>query len=182
MAEPYLSEIRMWGLQFAPRMFANCDGQLIPISQNTALYSLIGTIYGGNGQTTFALPDLRGRVPVHTGRGPGLSSYQQGQWGGEESQRLTVSNLPPHSHSGTIGPKCASTEGESTTPVDNYPAVGAGGRGSRPEIYSSSENDEMGPTPFTTNPTGSGLAFDQRQPYLTIRFCMATAGIFPSRD
>ncbi|WP_407689958.1 phage tail protein [Salisaeta longa] len=172
----------MWGLTFAPRMFANCDGQLMPISQNQALFALIGTTYGGDGRTTFALPDLRGRVPVHAGHGPGLSPYPQGQRGGTESKTLSVSNLPPHSHAGTIKPNCASSEGNSSSPTDNYPATGAGGRGSKPQIYADGENAEMGPTPFTTGPTGSGIAFDQRQPFLTVRFCIAMTGIFPSRN
>lgn len=182
MAEPYLSEIRMWGLNYAPRQFANCDGQLIAISQNSALFSLVGTIYGGDGRTTFALPDLRGRVPIHTGQGAGLSNYTQGSRAGAETRTLTVSNLPPHSHAGQIEPRSSSQQANNVDPTGNYPATGAGPRGDQPEVYNSAADGTMGPSPFNTNPTGSGIAFDLRQPYLTIRFCIATSGLFPPRN
>ena len=102
--EPFIGQIIMFGGNFAIRSFALCDGQLQPISQNTALFSLLGTIYGGDGRTTFALPDLRGRVPVHMGNGPGLSSYRIGQRLGVERMTLTANNVPPHSHPLTGNP------------------------------------------------------------------------------
>lgn len=182
MSEPFISEIRMWGLNFAPRMFADCSGQLMPIAQNQALFSLIGTIYGGDGRTTFALPDLRGRVPIHAGHGPGLSNYPQGSKAGTESRTLTTANLPPHTHAGTIKPRCSGQTAGEVSPVDHYPAKGAGPRGQEATVYGTSADSEMGPTPFTTAPTGSGIGFDVRQPFLTIRFCIATAGVFPSRN
>src|SRR5438309_6757335 len=98
MANPFVAEIRILACNFAPKGWAFCDGQLLPISQNTALFSLLGTTYGGNGQTTFALPDLRSRVPVHAGQGPGLSPYVIGQSGGQENVTLQSGELPPHAH------------------------------------------------------------------------------------
>src|SRR5438270_2669849 len=98
MSEPFLGEIRMFGGNFAPRGWSLCNGQLLPIAQNTALFSLLGTTYGGNGQTTFALPDLRGRVPLHWGQGPGLSNYDLGEQTGTESVTLLSTQMPAHSH------------------------------------------------------------------------------------
>ena len=98
MAQPYLSEIQIFGFDFAPKNWAQCNGQILPIAQNQALFSLLGTAYGGNGTTTFALPDLRGRVPVHMGQGAGLSPFNMGQVGGSETHTLTVQQLPAHSH------------------------------------------------------------------------------------
>src|SRR5215213_5449370 len=98
MSEPFVGEIRIVGFNFAPRGWAMCNGQILPIAQNTALFSLLGTTYGGNGQTTFALPDLRSRVPIHFGQGPGLSNYDLGQVSGTESDTLIVNNLPAHTH------------------------------------------------------------------------------------
>src|SRR5215213_5859350 len=98
MADPYIGEIRMFAGNFAPRGWALCNGQLLSISQNTALFSLLGTMYGGNGQTTFALPDLRGRVPLHFGQGPGLSNYVEGEVGGTETVTLTTGEMPSHNH------------------------------------------------------------------------------------
>src|SRR4029077_9523368 len=96
--DPFLGEIRMFGGNFAPQGWATCDGQILPISQNTALFALLGTTYGGNGQTTFALPDLRGRVPVHVGQGPGLANRDQGEVAGEETHVLTTAEIPAHAH------------------------------------------------------------------------------------
>lgn len=182
MSEPYLSEIRLWACTFAPRSFANCDGQLMPISQNTALFSLIGTTYGGDGRTTYGLPDLRGRVPVHVGHGPGLSPYVQGSKGGSESRTLTVGNLPPHSHTGQINPKASSSTADQASPQGQYPGVGPGSRGSEQKLYNANGDVQMGATPFQTGPTGSGIGFDLRQPFTTIRFTIATYGVFPSRS
>src|ERR671923_91838 len=98
MAEPFLSEIRIMSFNFAPKAWAQCNGQLLPINQNQALFSLLGTTYGGNGQTTFALPDLRGRVPMHLGTGPGLGTYSIGEQAGVESVTLTTQQIPTHSH------------------------------------------------------------------------------------
>lgn len=182
MSEPFISEIRLWACTFAPRSFSNCDGQLIPIQQNTALFSLIGTTYGGDGRTTFALPDLRGRVPVHVGHGPGLSPYVQGSRAGSETRTLNVTNLPPHTHSGEMKPRGSSNEADQVEPEGNYPASGSGGRGDNRPFYDANGNVEMGATPFQTGPTGQGIGFDLRQPFLTVRYTIAIYGTFPSRS
>ena len=156
--EPMLGEIRMVGFSFCPRGWAAADGQLLPINQNTALFSLLGTTYGGDGRSTFALPDLRGRVPVHAGQGGGLSDYRQGAKGGSEQNTLTTSNLPPHQHS-IQG--VSSGSGNSTGVL-----IGKG----------------SGTQTATTNQVGSGQAVNNLSPYLTIRYCVALQGIFPSRN
>ncbi|HMF56715.1 MAG TPA: tail fiber protein, partial [Pyrinomonadaceae bacterium] len=116
MSEPFLAEIIMFGGNFAPRGWALCNGQILAIAQNTALFSLLGTTYGGNGQTTFALPDMRSRVPIHPGQGPGLSSYSLGQVGGNESDTLLVTQMPGHVHGVTATGRCSSNDGTSQTP------------------------------------------------------------------
>src|SRR3954454_5741331 len=123
MSDPFIGELRLFGFNFAPRNWATCDGQLMSISQNTALFSLLGTQYGGNGQTTFALPDLRGRVPKHAGQGPGLSTYTIGQVGGTETQTLSASQMPAHTHA-----VAASTDDATTSqPGGKVPAAVGGG-------------------------------------------------------
>jgi microcystin-dependent protein len=132
MSEPFIGMIILVGFNFAPRGWAVCNGQLLPISQNTALFSLLGTTYGGNGQTTFALPDLRGRVPNGMGQGPGLSNYTIGQVGGVEGVTLTVNQMPAHTHVITPGGLAATSRvknaaGNRQTPVGNVPAIEAAG-------------------------------------------------------
>jgi microcystin-dependent protein len=117
--EPFIGEIKMFGGNFAPRGFAFCDGQLLSISQNTALFAILGTTYGGDGRTTFGLPDLRGRVPVHAGTGPGLSSYRIGQKGGTETTTITVANLPAHSH--PYAAPAVSEDGNTSVPTGAVP-------------------------------------------------------------
>jgi len=129
--DPFIAEIVMFGANFNPRGWAFCNGQLLPIASNTALFSLVGTIYGGDGRTTFALPDLRGRAPIHAGHGPGLSNYQLGQKGGVERVTLLTSEIPAHNHTGTL---MAGT-GKGNSPVNNgyvadtndFDATGGGG-------------------------------------------------------
>src|SRR4051794_30340022 len=131
MATPFIGQISLFGGNFAPRGWAFCNGQLLAVSQNTALFSILGTTYGGNGQTTFALPDLRGRVPVHFGQGPGLSPYQLGEVGGTETTTLNVNQLPPHTHA--VAPAASNNVQTSNRPVDNVPARGgAHGGGAHP--------------------------------------------------
>jgi microcystin-dependent protein len=172
VSEPFIGEIKMVGFNFAPRGYAQCNGQILPIAQNTALFSLLGTTYGGNGQTTFALPDLRSRIPIHTGQGPGLSNYSLGQASGTETVTLTANQLPPHNH--TVN---ASTTATSKNPTNNVPAVTGAG---------SSYADA--PSPSTTMNAGmvtgggSGQPHDNVQPYLCINFVIALEGIFPSRN
>ncbi len=172
MADNFLGEIRIVGFNFAPRGWAFCNGQLLPISQNTALFSLLGTIYGGNGQTTFALPDLRGRVPVHFGQGPGLSNYDQGEITGTEAVTLTTNELPAHAHS--VSPLTSKAEETTNRPDGAYPTVGG--------IYASTQNGAapMAPTPSAA--TGGNQPHSNLQPLLVMNFVIALTGIFPSRN
>lgn len=175
MATPFIAQITAFGFTFAPRGWAQCNGQLLPINQNQALFSLLGTTYGGNGQTTFALPDLQGRAPMHFGAGAGLSSRTLGQVLGEESHILSVSEIPAHSHGGAAAPASASTAvGSSSSPVGMVPAVTP-----RP-LYVDSGNGSLG-NPIVSN-VGGGQPHGNMQPYLTINFCIALQGIFPSRN
>lgn len=171
MSEPFIGQIQPFGFNFAPRGWALCEGQLLPISQNTALFSLLGTIYGGDGRTTFALPDLRGRVAISSGAGPGLSNYQIGQRGGQEQVSLSNPNqLPAHTHS--LG--CNRTAANSDTPVDAVPAVDEGAT----ESYHTSSTDSMLPT----GSTGASAGHENRQPFLVVNYCIALTGLFPSRN
>lgn len=174
MAESFLGEIRLFGFRFPPRGWATCSGQLVSQPQNTALFALLGTDYGGDGRSTFGLPDLRSRVPVGQGQGPGLSPYTVGQMGGAESVALIPGELPSHTHSalGTAG------GGDALVPTGNVWAADAAG-GSAP--YSSAPSDvEL--SPGAIGYTGGNLGHENRSPYLCLNFCIAMQGIFPSRD
>jgi microcystin-dependent protein len=160
----------MFGCNFAPRGWALCNGQLLSIAQNTALFSLLGTTYGGNGQTTFGLPDLRGRVPIHFGQGPGLSSYVQGQTGGVESVTLIPQQIPAHNHSLA----CSSDDANAGSPANNFPAAVAN------PIYSNAQNAALAANAIST--VGGSQPHENRQPYQTLNFCIALQGIFPSRN
>ena len=175
MATGFLGEIRMGGFNFAPRGWALCNGQIMSIAQNTALFSLLGTNYGGNGQTTFALPNLQGRVPIHWGTS--ASSGQQyviGEVSGTETVQLLGSNLPAHSHLvGVVG-----GGGNQASPINNYPAV---------ESTGTSLNFSSTPATGVMNPsviqnTGSNIPFSVMQPFLCVTFIIALQGIFPSRN
>ena len=168
MSTPFLGEIRMFGFQFAPEGWALCNGQLMSITQNTALFSLIGTFYGGDGQSNFALPNLEGRVPIHQGRGIG-STYVMGEAGGSETSTLSVAQLPAHNHSVLAhkGP------GKSTVPTDNVPAAANG------DIYQATANVAM--SAAMIGETGSGEPLSVVQPFLTVNFCIALQGVFPSQ-
>jgi microcystin-dependent protein len=167
-----LAEIRLFPYNFAPRNWAFCQGQILPISQNTALFSLLGTTYGGNGQTTFALPDLRGRVAVHVGQGPGLSDYDLGQVGGAETVTLTLGQLAPHSHT----PNCLNATANKYPPQNNVWAIDAGGN---PQ-YGTTKAGTM--APGIIGPSGGGQAHNNIQPYLALNYCIAIQGIFPARN
>ena len=123
MSEPFLAEVKIVGFNFAPRGWAQCDGQILPINQYQALFSILGTTYGGDGRTTFGLPDLRGRVAMHPGNGPGLSPRQLGQKTGTETNTLTVNQMPAHNHtaSGTVNPQCKNGGGDETNPGNGFP-------------------------------------------------------------
>jgi microcystin-dependent protein len=165
MAEPFLSEIRMMSFGFAPKGWATCDGQLLPINQNQALFSLLGTNYGGNGQTNFALPDLRGRVPNHTG---GIGHFL-GERGGEQTHTLSISELPTHTHM---------LQGQPATGTQ-LPAVNAL-LAQASNVYRSADN-LTSLNPGTVANTGGSQAHQNMQPFLTISFCIALQGIFPSQ-
>jgi microcystin-dependent protein len=174
---PFLGQILMVAFNFAPVGWALCNGQLLAISQNTALFSLLGTYYGGNGTTTFALPNLQGRVPVHMGSN-GSSNYVIGQSGGAESATLTVNNLPAHSHTAN----CNSLPGTSAEPVNNFWAETAPlvSRAPGAPSYAASTNAEMAPTAIGM--TGGNLPVSVVDPYLCMNFIIALQGIYPSRS
>ena len=171
--DPFIGEIGTFGFNFAPRGWATCDGQLISIASNTALFALLGTIYGGDGRTTYALPDLRGRVPIHFGRGPGLTDRVQGEASGSETSSLNVSTLPAHNHS----LNAVTEAGDASVPTGAYLSnTGALDR----------EYKGMGTVvPMNAGAvgnTGAGQPFNNMPPYLALNFCIALQGIFPSRN
>lgn len=177
MADPFIGEIRLFGFNFAPVHWAMCNGQTMAIAQNAALFALLGTTYGGNGTTTFQLPDMQGRIAVNFGQGLGLSPYNLGQTGGAENHTLTLQEIPIHTH--TVA--CKSTVDNSvnpTSPVNNFWA-----------------KENNGDAPYRTTPTGlsnmhpSAVAtyggnqpHTNLQPYLVVNFCIALFGVFPSRN
>lgn len=165
--EPFIGQIQAFGFNFAPRGWALCDGSLLAISSNEALFSLLGTIYGGDGRTTFGLPDLRGRAPMHFGTGPGLSPHNIGQRGGSETNVLGINNLPSHNHA-----IAAQEEGDTDDPTGNVVAGdGTNAFGTAADINLSN----------TAN-TGSGQAVNNMQPYLVVNYCIALVGVYPSRS
>ena len=170
---PYLGEIRNFGFTFPPRDWMQCNGQLLNISSNSALFALLGTTYGGNGVTTFALPDLRGRAPIGMGSGPGLTPRGQGEVGGSESKTLSVANLPSHTHALNV----KTGVGSQAAPGGNILAASD----QRNSQYSSAAADTIMSTSAIGN-SGSGLAFTNMPPYLGSNFCIAVSGIFPSRN
>jgi microcystin-dependent protein len=179
--DAFLGSVMLFGGNFAPRNWALCQGQILSIAQNTALFSLLGTTYGGNGQTTFALPDLRGRAVVGAGQGPGLSDYELGQVGGVENTTLITMQMPAHSHavSMKITPG-SSTSAASTNPTNAVYAPDGGGN----PAYSGSPNATMAAyqAVLTTSPTGSNIPFSNRNPFLGLNYLICTSGIFPSRN
>jgi microcystin-dependent protein len=165
MAEPFLSEIRIMSFAYAPTGWALCNGQLLPINQNQALFSLLGTTFGGNGQTNFALPDLRGNVPIHVGSGHTL-----GERGGEQAHTLSISELPTHVHTAMGG----TANGTAITPSGNHLA------GSPNQLYVAPDNNLTPLHPTTLANVGGSQAHLNMQPFLTLSFCIALQGIFPS--
>ena len=178
--EGYIAEIRMFAGNFAPRSWAFCQGQLLSIAQNTALFSLVGTTYGGNGQTTFGLPDFRGRVALGTGQGPGLPSVTLGEMAGTAQVTLISTNLPMHNHqvSGQIPMKAAGDGTLTTDPNGRYLGPTA--------IYSSSGDDLQNMQPLNINmPTtiaGSNQPFSNMPPYMAMNYIICLEGIYPSRN
>ena len=174
MATPFVGQINIFAFNFAPRGFAACDGQLLSISQNTALFSILGTTYGGNGTTNFALPNLQAQVPVHAGQGTGLSSYVLGQTAGVPNVTLTTGQLPSHNH----GVGADATSGL-TSPAN---AVwGTGGRG-KPSAYSTTSSPSAALSSSALASTGGGEPHNNLSPFLGLMFCIALQGIFPARN
>jgi microcystin-dependent protein len=171
MADPFVAEIRIFPFNFAPRGWAWCDGQLLPLSQNTALFSLLGTTYGGNGKTTFALPDLQGRAPMHPGQGPGLSLHDLGETGGSETVTLLESEVPSHSHAVSA----SQADGNSQTPANEKLATGVGiGQYGTPGALTQLAPDAL-------VPAGGDQPHNNLQPYLTFYYNIAMQGVFPPR-
>jgi len=168
MAEPFLGQLLCAGFNYAPKGWALCQGQLMSIAQNSALFSLLGTTYGGDGRVTFGLPDLRGRAPIGFGQGPGLSNYAQGEMAGVESVTLISQQMPAHNHAVA----CASGDPADTSPVNTVPAGGGS--------YSTAGNAAMNNAMISL--TGGNQPHENRQPYVTMNWVIALAGIFPSRS
>lgn len=172
MSEPFVGEIRMFAGNYAPRGWAFCDGQLLAVSDNDALFSLLGTTYGGNGRTTFGLPDLRGRIPIHPGSGPGLTPRTWGNPGGEESVTVSANQLPSHTHS----LKASENTASEIAPHNKVPA-----QTPTADLYGDGSTlTEMGTEAITE--FGGGSSHNNLMPFLCINFIIALSGIFPSRS
>lgn len=180
--DEFLAMIKIFAGNFAPRGYAFCQGQILSISQNTALFSLLGTTYGGNGQTTFALPDLRGRAPVGVGQGPGLSNYVLGQVSGTESTTLILNNMPSHNHgvTGTVQVPVNGDSANSDSPESCFPAI------SNTHIYNSASSPgQFGgnlTVNLTTTPSGGSQPFSILNPILAVNYVICMEGVFPSRN
>jgi len=175
MSAPFVAEIRIFASNFAPTGWAQCNGQLIPISQNTALFSLLGTFYGGDGKSTFALPDFQGCAPMHAGQGPGLSERFLGETGGEENVTLLQAEMPSHKHS-------VNADGAGIAALGSPANATWGGLPGRtpPPVYSSAP-PSVQMSPFAISVTGSSFPHNNMPPYLTFNFCIAMQGVFPPR-
>ncbi len=170
MSEPFVGEIRMFAGNFAPRGWAFCDGQLLAVSQNDALFSLLGTIYGGDGRTTYGLPDLRGRIPIHAGSGPGLSPRRLGAKSGVEKVTLTTNQLPSHTHTF----KASTSNGTNDSPQGTVFGSGIA------DVFHSTATENMRSTMVTD--TGGSRSHSNLMPFLCIHFIIALFGIYPSRQ
>ena len=166
MAEPFLSEIRIFSFNFAPRGWALCNGQFLPINQNQALFALLGTTYGGNGQTTFALPNLQGKTPIHFG-----NNHTLGETAGAQSVTLTQSQMPAHTHT---------LQGTSNKAITNVPSGNVFARANTEVYNSASSLTTLSPTSVTN--VGGSQAHNNMMPFLTLNFCIALQGIFPSQN
>jgi len=174
MADPFVAEIRIFPFNFAPKGWAFCDGQLLPLSQNTALFSLLGTVYGGNGKSNFALPNLQGSAPMHPGQGPGLSLYDLGQTGGSETVSLLESEIPSHSH----GVMAAVNPALVKLPS---PSVGLARSRNGNAYQTNSTQNLTNMSDQAIAPAGGDQPHNNMQPYLTLNFCIALQGVFPPR-
>lgn len=173
MSSPFVAEIRIFGCNFAPTGWAQCNGQILPISQNTALFSLLGTTYGGNGQSTFALPNMQASAPMHPGQGPGLSLHDLGETGGSEFVTLLESEMPAHNHF----IKAVVEGGDVQTPT----SATALARSSDGNAYQASNAGLVNMAFQAIGPTGGSLPHNNMMPYLVLNFCIALQGVFPPR-
>lgn len=174
MSEPFIAEIRIFAGNFASRNWAFCDGQLLPVSQNTALFSLIGTTYGGDGRTTTALPNLQGRAPMHPGRGPGLTDRRLGERGGADTVTLTEAQIPSHNHILQAGLSRAGA---------GNPAGNALNRSTGEQAYQTDASNNLVPMASQmVGNTGGSQPHNNRQPYLGLNFIIALVGLYPSRS
>jgi microcystin-dependent protein len=171
MSEPFIAEIKIFAGTFAPRGYAYCNGQLLPIAQNTALFALVGTIYGGDGRTTLGLPNLQQRLPMHPGRGPGLTSRRLGERGGSDTATLTDQQIPPHTHAVQAANAVPTTSSPTGAYPANAPAFEAGDAGGLVPM----SGDAMASA-------GGGGAHNNQQPFLNLAFVIALVGVFPSRN
>lgn len=171
--DPFVAEIRIFGFTFAPRGWAFCNGQLLPLSQNTALFSLLGTTYGGDGRSNFALPNLQGSAPMHPGQGPGLSLHDLGETGGSPSLTLLESQIPAHSHT----PRVQTTVASKSTPANNSLSRVSGATPYLPPAGAAL----VAMAPEAVAPAGGNQPHNNMMPYLALNFCIALQGIFPPR-
>ena len=190
MDQPFIAQIMMWAGTFAPRGWAECHGQLMSISSNTAMFSLVGTNYGGDGRTTFGLPDMRSRMPVGDGRGTGLSLRQLGQKGGEETVTLNVTEMPSHSHSASVGPtgsavNATNSTANTTDPADAYLAKAVTQSGEAIAVYHSgtpSSPVNLGGSTVSIGNNGGNQGHKNMPPFEVVKFVISLQGLYPSRN
>ena len=184
--EGVIGAVTCFAANFAPKNWTTCDGQILPIATNQALFSILGTTYGGNGTTTFGLPDLRGRTAISAGQGPNLSNYILGQQAGAEGATLTINNIPSHNHNGniTLTLNGDSSEGSVARTANTYPAVLSGGAYAAAPSKTGNNNDTMAQPAYTATigTGGGGSPVSNLSPYLTVYYVICLYGIFPSRN
>ena len=181
--EPFIGQIMMFGGNFAPRGWALCNGQLLPIAQHAALFSILGTTYGGDGRTTFGLPDLRGRAPIHAGTGPGLTPRPLGARGGAESVALSAAQIPGHTHQVEV--PGTSDQPNTDSPADAQMAMVPGGQGrgnTGRAPYNQGGTTDASMVPFQSGSTGGNASHENMSPYQAVNFIIALEGIFPPRN